>query len=64
LGSGLWKVGDVALIDGLLVNGSARLVGWFAAVIRRLQSGYVYHYAFAMIIGLFLLLSIQGMFFR
>jgi NADH-quinone oxidoreductase subunit L len=64
LGSGLWKVGDVTLIDGVLVNGSARLVGWFAAVIRKLQSGYVYHYAFAMIIGLFVLLSLQQVFYR
>ncbi|MFZ5557398.1 MAG: NADH-quinone oxidoreductase subunit L [Pseudomonadota bacterium] len=64
LGGGLWKGGDVALIDGLLVNGSARLVGWFAAVIRHLQSGYIYHYAFAMIIGLFVLLSLQQMLAR
>jgi NADH-quinone oxidoreductase subunit L len=57
LGGGLWKVGDRTLIDGLLVNGSARLVGWFSTVVRRLQSGYIYHYAFVMIIGvLFFLL--------
>jgi len=52
LGGGFWKVGDKSLIDGLLVNGSARLVGWFAGVVRHLQSGYIYHYAFAMIIGI------------
>ncbi|HLU62516.1 MAG TPA: NADH-quinone oxidoreductase subunit L, partial [Gammaproteobacteria bacterium] len=52
LGSFLWKVGDVKLIDGALVNGSARTVGAFAVVLRRVQSGYLYHYAFAMIIGL------------
>jgi NADH-quinone oxidoreductase subunit L len=52
LGSALWRVGDVALIDGALVNGSAHLVGWFSGVLRRIQSGYLYHYAFAMIIGL------------
>jgi NADH-quinone oxidoreductase subunit L len=51
LGGGLWNVGDRALIDGLLVNGSARLVGWFSTVIRHLQSGYIYHYAFVMILG-------------
>jgi NADH-quinone oxidoreductase subunit L len=45
------------LIDGTLVNGSARLVGWTAGVVRRVQSGYLYHYAFAMIIGLALLLG-------
>jgi NADH-quinone oxidoreductase subunit L len=52
LGTGLWRVGDEMLIDGALVNGSARTVGWFASVARHLQSGYLYHYAFAMIIGL------------
>jgi len=52
LGSGFWKVGDKSLIDDLVVNGSARLVGWVAAVVRQLQSGYIYHYAFAMIIGI------------
>jgi NADH-quinone oxidoreductase subunit L len=51
LGSGLWNVGDRVLIDGLLVNGSARLVGWFAALSRGLQTGYIYHYAFVMIVG-------------
>jgi NADH-quinone oxidoreductase subunit L len=51
LGGGLWKVGDRALIDGLIVNGSARLVGWFSGVIRHVQSGYIYHYAFVMILG-------------
>ena len=51
LGTGLWKVGDQTLIDGLAVNGSARLVGWFAGVLRFIQSGYIYHYAIAMIAG-------------
>jgi NADH-quinone oxidoreductase subunit L len=58
LGSGLWKLGDVALIDGLMVNGSARVVGMLSAVTRRLQSGYLYHYAFAMIVGLLALFSL------
>jgi NADH-quinone oxidoreductase subunit L len=57
VGTGLWKGGDVAVIDGVLVNGSARAVGWFAQVIRYLQSGYIYHYAFAMIIGILVLLT-------
>ena len=52
LGTVLWRAGDVALIDGAMVNGSAQIVGWFSGVLRRLQSGYLYHYAFAMIIGL------------
>jgi NADH-quinone oxidoreductase subunit L len=57
LGKALWRVGDVALIDGLAVNGSARVVGWLSGVVRRLQSGYLYHYAFAMIIGLSVLIG-------
>jgi NADH-quinone oxidoreductase subunit L len=57
LGRGLWHVGDEAVIDGALVNGSARTVGWLSGVVRRVQSGYLYHYAFAMIIGLAALLG-------
>jgi NADH-quinone oxidoreductase subunit L len=52
----LWKLGDAMIIDGLIVNGSARVVGWAASVVRRVQSGYLYQYAFSMIIGLMLLL--------
>ncbi|MEW6369757.1 MAG: NADH-quinone oxidoreductase subunit L [Pseudomonadota bacterium] len=51
IGGGLWKVGDRALIDGLVVNGSAKLVGWFAMLTRTFQTGYIYHYAFVMIVG-------------
>jgi NADH-quinone oxidoreductase subunit L len=51
VGGGLWNVGDRGLIDGLLVNGSAKLVGWFAAGVRTVQTGYIYHYAFVMIVG-------------
>ncbi len=58
LGKGFWRGGDVAIIDGLIVNGSAKLVGWFAAVIRFFQTGYVYHYAFTMIIGVFVLMTL------
>ena len=57
LGRLLWQVGDVTVIDGALVNGSARNIGRLAGVLRRAQSGYLYHYAFAMIIGLCLLLG-------
>jgi len=57
LGRALWRTGDELIIDGALVNGSARVVGWIAGVVRRLQTGYLYHYAFAMIIGLALLLG-------
>jgi len=51
LGRGLWNVGDKGLIDGLVVNGSAKLVGWFSKLVRLFQSGYIYHYAFVMILG-------------
>ncbi|MBI5330699.1 MAG: NADH-quinone oxidoreductase subunit L [Betaproteobacteria bacterium] len=55
LGGKLWRWGDVMAIDGALVNGSARVVGYIAGVVRHLQSGYVYHYAFAMLVGVLLL---------
>ncbi|HJW55393.1 MAG TPA: NADH-quinone oxidoreductase subunit L [Burkholderiaceae bacterium] len=51
LGGGLWNVGDKNLIDGLIVNGSAKVVGWFSSIIRHFQTGYIYHYAFVMILG-------------
>ncbi|MFM8918692.1 MAG: NADH-quinone oxidoreductase subunit L [Limnohabitans sp.] len=57
LGNGLWKVGDRTLIDGLLVNGSWKLVGMVSAWSRKLQSGYLYHYALVMILGIFLLMT-------
>jgi len=57
-GGMLWRFGDVRLIDGLLVNGSAKLVGWFSQILRGVQSGYLYHYAFAMIVGLLALLAV------
>ena len=52
LGTGLWKGGDQMAIDGVMVNGSARLVGWFSGVVRLVQSGLIYWYAFMMIFGL------------
>jgi NADH-quinone oxidoreductase subunit L len=52
LGDGLWRFGDQVVIDDGLVNGSARTVGWLGSVMRYAQSGYLYHYAFAMILGL------------
>ena len=54
----LWQLGDVALIDGVLIDGSARMVAWWARVVRHVQSGYLYHYVFGMIIGLLALLAI------
>ncbi len=58
LGRFLWSNGDVRLIDGLLVNGTAKGVSWIAAVSRNLQSGYLYHYAFAMILGLLVMFGL------
>jgi NADH-quinone oxidoreductase subunit L len=58
LGTVLWKIGDMKLIDGLLVNGTAQTVGWLASIIRYLQTGLLYHYVFIMIIGLALLLGV------
>ncbi|WP_151446889.1 NADH-quinone oxidoreductase subunit L [Lacisediminimonas profundi] len=57
LGRGLWNAGDRSLIDGLIVNGSARAVGWLSAITRTLQTGYIYHYAFTMILGIALYLG-------
>jgi NADH-quinone oxidoreductase subunit L len=56
-GSFLWKRGDQLIIDGILVNGTANAVGKLAGVMRQIQTGYLYTYAFAMIIGLTMLLG-------
>ena len=58
LGGRLWRWGDVTVIDGWMVNGSVRLVGKIAGIVRQLQSGYIYHYAFAMIIGVLLMATL------
>ncbi|MBT9477682.1 NADH-quinone oxidoreductase subunit L [Polaromonas sp.] len=57
LGTIFWKTGDEKLIDGAVVNGSWKLVGWISSMVRKLQSGYIYHYAFGMIIGVFVLMT-------
>ena len=57
LGDGLWKGGDKAIIDGFFVNGSWKLVGWVSKRVRGLQSGYLYHYALVMILGIFVLMT-------
>ena len=57
LGNGLSSVGDRTLIDGLMVNGSAKLVAWFSTITRTLQTGYIYHYAFTMIVAVALYLG-------
>jgi NADH-quinone oxidoreductase subunit L len=51
IGNGFWKGGDQAAIDGFIVNGSAKVVDWLSKLVRHFQSGYLYHYAFAMILG-------------
>ncbi len=58
VGGMLWRFGDRTLIDGLMVNGTAKAVGWFSSIARRVQSGFLYDYAFAMIIGLLVLMSL------
>ena len=58
IGNKLWQIGDVKVIDGAMVNGTANLIGKLSGVVRKLQTGLIYHYAFAMIIGVFLMLSL------
>jgi len=57
IGRALFRFGDTLLIDGLIINGSARIVTWFSGVVRQVQTGYLYTYAFAMILGLLAMLS-------
>ncbi len=57
LGTFFYKISDLILIDGIFVNGSGRLIQWFARVSRHLQSGYIYHYALVMIGGLLIFLG-------
>ncbi len=58
LGKIFWRYLDVKLIDSFIVNGSAKTVGWVSLILRRMQTGYLYTYAFAMILGLVGLLAI------
>lgn len=57
IGNKLWQIGDVSIIDGAMVNGTANFIGKLSVVVRKLQTGLIYHYAFAMIIGVFLMLT-------
>lgn len=57
IGHKLWQIGDVTIIDGGMVNGTANLISKLSSVVRKLQTGLIYHYAFAMIIGVFFMLS-------
>ena len=54
----LWRVGDEIFIDGLLVNGTARVIRFFSGIMRSLQSGYLYHYAFTMVVGLAIIIGL------
>jgi len=58
LGGWLWRVSDMRVIDGFVINGTAQTIGWLSGVVRNIQSGFVYHYAFAMIIGLVVLMTL------
>jgi NADH-quinone oxidoreductase subunit L len=57
LGTAFWKGGDQGVIETGFVNGSWKLVGWISGIVRRLQTGYLYHYAFVMLLGVFVMLS-------
>jgi NADH-quinone oxidoreductase subunit L len=57
LGMALWKAGDQAVIDGAVVNGSWRIVGWISGVVRKFQTGYLYDYALTMVLGIFVLMT-------
>lgn len=57
LGRFFWNIGDIRLIDGLMVNGTAKGIGWISGKIRGVQTGYLYHYAFVMIIGLLVMIT-------
>ena len=59
LGSAFWRGGDMALIDGVLINGSARTIGNVAGVVRRVQTGHLYWYALVMILGVIGLMTWQ-----
>ncbi|MEB4592439.1 NADH-quinone oxidoreductase subunit L [Candidatus Thiothrix sp. Deng01] len=63
LGNGLMAFGERLVIDGLIVNGSAKVVGWFSGLMRHLQTGYLYHYAFSMVAGILVMLT-WFLFFR
>lgn len=64
LGASLWRGGDQAMIDGVMVNGSARLVGWIAQLTRLFQTGHLYQYAFWMVFGVLFLLLLWRHWFR
>ena len=57
VGTGLWAWGDKTIIDGIMVNGTARAIGLFAGFARNMQTGYIYTYAFTMILGVFAFLT-------
>ena len=58
LGTGLWKSGDQGVIEGGVVNASWKLIGFISSLVRRAQSGFLYHYAFVMILGMFAMVTV------
>ncbi len=58
LGTTLWKYGDIKVIDGFIVNGTARVIALTVSIVRHFQTGYIYHYAFTMIVGIFVILTL------
>ncbi len=58
VGGGLWRRGDVMVIDNWMVNGAARAVGAMSRLLRHIQTGYIYHYALAMLVGAFALVTL------
>lgn len=58
LGTGLWKGGDQGVIEGGVVNASWKLIGFISSLVRRAQSGFLYHYAFVMILGMFAMVTV------
>ena len=58
IGTGLWKMGEIIVIDGLIVNGSAHAIGWLSGIVRQVQTGILSFYAFVMIAGVLVLFGL------
>lgn len=59
VGRFLWKIGDMVLIDGLIVNGAAKIVDLYSSILRRIQSGYINTYATFMVSGIIILFTLS-----
>ena len=60
IGAGLWKGGDQGVIDGIVIGGSTRLVGWVSSITRMFQTGHLYTYAIVMIVAVLFSLTLFG----